>query len=334
MTRRALIVSDARPSHTGATSWRRFCMLTEVLRGFGLGVDAIVVRSGDETPADTRALLGEVGDLQIVASGDLDWWIGRAMRRRDYQSVVLTSPALGQHAAHSAKLRIVDMQSPGGSFDQDSGADLILTGDKKSADLAAEMGCNVLEAPFFGAGVRKQRPALKKQRPLAGCWVEQSHEAVEAVRRLFSKIEERGGGGCPNFALAGPGAGAVHPPRLPFPVSLMPPDTDERVFYRGLDLAMVPCLEEGAPRLDVVSALEHGATPLASSAALGGLRRRWRLPHFGRLDQMADFLFERGGEMRDGGLLVELRARADWTWSGLVTAAARTRVKLGRQLMT
>jgi hypothetical protein len=103
-------------------------------------------------------------------------------------------------------------------------------------------------------------------------------------------------------------------------------------FYRGLDLAIAPDIEGSAPRLDVLSALECGAAPLASSSALNGLRRRWRLPHFRDLGSMVDFLFNRGGELRDGGLLTELRARADWTWSGLVTASARQRERLNREI--
>ena len=44
--------------------------------------------------------------------------------------------------------------------------------------------------------------------------------------------------------------------------------------------------------------------------------------------QGAHLWYRMGAEMRDGRLLAELRARADWTWNGLAAAAARQRARL------
>lgn len=37
------------------------------------------------------------------------------------------------------------------------------------------------------------------------------------------------------------------------------------------------------------------------------------LPALGDLGALAEYLFERGGDLRDGGLSAELRAPANWT---------------------
>lgn len=335
MSRRVLFISAATPSASGTTSWRRFQMLARYFRDTRHALDAILVRPERWDHRGAERLLEEASDAALVSWGDLRWAVNRSLRRRPYTAAIFANPEL-MHASHVDEpvLKILDLQRRKEDLSDLPPTDLILTGDRRTAEAAFAVDLLALEAPFLGAGARKLRPALKKPRPLAGCWVESTPEAADATQRLFHCILERGGGGSPNFAIAGPGAGLIDLPRLPFPVTMMPDEIDERVFYRGLDIAMAPDVTGGAPRLDVIAALEHGATPLASSAALGGLRRRWRLPHFARVEQMADFLFERGAEMRDGGLLTELRARADWTWSGLVTAAARQRARLAEQLQT
>jgi hypothetical protein len=47
---------------------------------------------------------------------------------------------------------------------------------------------------------------------------------------------------------------------------------------------------------------------------------------------MAEYVFERGSDLRDGRLLADLRARADWTWSGLSVAAAQQQRELMRAI--
>lgn len=193
-------------------------------------------------------------------------------------------------------------------------------------------GMSAIVAPYLGSTAPLFRSRPPRDHVLAGCWVERSPRAVDAVSAFFEQVRGRCGGAAPNFIVAGPGADQVTLPVLPVPVAVGTPSLSEQVFYRGVDLAICPDLPvggEGTPvRYDVITALQLGAKPLVSVSALTGLRESWRLPWFDDLYAMAEYVFERGRDLRAGTLLADLRARADWTWSGLSVVAARQRAEL------
>ncbi len=339
MTRRVLLILDAPPAKTGAAAWRRYLMLARFFASNQISTTALYV-SDDGASADAmRWLMATADHVALCPRGDMAA-AARHLDVRDHFDVACAlSPGLAAALSGPARaLRIIDLQAPVVEEEQETlgrqlgAASLILTAEPAQTRFVESLDLRAAETPALIDGARKMRPRLRKSQLLAGAWVERDEISINATRAFFDEVVSRGGGGAPNFAIAGPGASEITPPPLPFPVTHMGEDLEEMVFYRGLDLAVAPDIEGKAPRLDVVSALECGAAPLASWSALNGLRRGWRLPHFRTLGDMADFLFNRGGELRDGGLLTELRARADWTWSGLVTASARQRERLNREI--
>ncbi len=339
MNRRALLVLNAAPSQTGAAPWRRFLMLAKYFAANQFEVTALHCGAA---PLGQRAAMWLMAASDHVAFGSIEA-LEQAARRLDqaeyFDVVCALDPDLSAALQGPDRaLRIVDLQAPVAEQDQEAlqhrlaSSQMVLTAEPAQTRFVEAMDRIAAEVPALIDGARKMRPRLRKSQLLAGVWVERDRTSVEAVAAFFDEVVARGGGGAPNFVIAGPGAGEISPPPLPFPVTHLDNEVEEMAFYRGLDLVIAPDLAGQAPRLDVVSALECGAAPLASSSALNGLRRRWRLPHFRDLGAMADFLFNRCGELRDGGLLTELRARADWTLSGLVTASARQRERLNREI--
>ncbi|MBX2855409.1 MAG: hypothetical protein KTR21_10490 [Rhodobacteraceae bacterium] len=339
MNRRILFILDAPPSATGAAAWRRYLMLARYFCGNRFDVTALF--ASDDT-IGAKAMQWLIATAAQVATCPRDE-IENAARHLDRSGHFDIACAMSPDLAFGLKgalraLRLIDLQAPIAEQSRDalsehlSLARIVLTAEPAQSRFVQDLGLTAAETPTLIDGARKIRPRLRKSQLLAGIWVERDDISISATRAFFDEVVSRGGGGAPNFAIAGPGAREITPPPLPFPVTHLEDGVAETVFYRGLDLAVVPDTVGEAPRLDVVSALECGAAPLASSSALNGLRRRWRLPHFRTLGDMADFLFNRGGELRDGGLLTELRARADWTWSGLVTASARQRERLNREI--
>lgn len=338
MTRRALLILDAPPARTGAAAWRRYLMLARYFASNQFTTTALYVSDEGVSADAMRWLMATADHVAISPRSDMAP-AARHLDLRDHFDVACAlTPGLAAALSGPARaLRLIDLQAPvveeeqAALSDQLGAASIILTAEPAQTRFVEALGLRAAETPALIDGARKMRPRLRKSQLLAGAWVENDATSISATRAFFDEIVSRGGGGAPNFAIAGPGAAEITPPPLPFPVTHMN-DLEEMVFYRGLDLAVAPDIEGKAPRLDVVSALECGASPLASWSALNGLRRGWRLPHFRTLGDMADFLFNRGGELRDGGLLTELRARADWTWSGLVTASARQRERLNREI--
>lgn len=339
MSRGALLILDAPPSATGAAAWRRYLMLARYFASNQFTVTALFLSDNDAGADAVRWLMATADQVAISLRHQAETTARRLDLRDHYDVACAMTPDLTPALSGPARaLRLVDLQAPVTEENQEtlaqrlSSANIVLTAEPSQTRFVETLGISTAETPALIDGARKIRPRLRKSQLLAGIWVENDDTSIAATRAFFDEIVSRGGGGAPNFAIAGPGAAAIAPPPLPFPVTHMEDGLAEMAFYRGLDLAVAPDIEGKAPRLDVVSALECGAAPLASSSALNGLRRRWRLPHFRNLGDMADFLFNRGGELRDGGLLTELRARADWTWSGLVTASARQRERLNREI--
>ncbi|MEM7268554.1 MAG: hypothetical protein AAF401_04795 [Pseudomonadota bacterium] len=337
-----LLLLEAKPAASGAAPWRRFRAARSFLSDIGFDVATLWRESGECGAAQARYLV-EVDPRAARASADnFEAAIRTMSDRTPYAAVYAMSPDLADAGRDQDGLTLVDLQAgldedfdPAAQqteADQMRKANIVVTATPQQRTFAEALGVEAVEAPLLAHGERKKRPRFHSDRLLAGVWVEAEAAAIDAARELFERIQERGGGAAPNFAIAGPGASSIDPPNLPFPVTRMPADTAEMVFYRGLDIAVAPDIAGGAPRLDVVAALECGAAPLASSSGLNGLRRHWRLPHFRDLHSLADYLFERGAEMRDGGLVTELRARADWTWSSLTGASARQRERLASRI--
>lgn len=339
MSRRVILILDAPPAKTGAAAWRRYLMLVRYFASNHFTTTALYVTDYGASAAEMQWLMATADQVAICPRGEVEA-AARQLDLRDHFDVACAmSPNLASALSGPARaFRLIDLQAPVREEEQETlahqlgAAAMVLTAEPAQTRYVETLDLKAAETPALIDGARKIRPRLRKSQLLAGVWVERDEISINATRAFFDEIVARGGGGAPNFAIAGPGAVEITPPPLPFPVTHMGEELDEEVFYRGLDLAVAPDLEGKAPRLDVVSALECGAAPLASSSALNGLRRGWRLPHFRNLGDMADFLFNRGGELRDGGLLTELRARADWTWSGLVTASARQRERLNREI--
>ena len=339
MTRRVLLITDAPPAKTGTAAWRRYRMIARYFAGNHFAITTLFVSDVTPGAGAIRWLMATADHLAICPRTEVEA-AARNLDRRDHFDVAcaLTPDLAPGLSGPSRALRVIDLQAPVAEEEQEalaqrlSAAALVLTAEPPQTRLVETLGISTAETPALIDGARKIRPRLRKSQLLAGTWVEKDETSISATRAFFDEIVARGGGGAPNFAIAGPGASEISPPPLPFLVTHIDESLEEMAFYRGLDLAIAPDIEGSAPRLDVLSALECGAAPLASSSALNGLRRRWRLPHFRDLGSMVDFLFNRGGELRDGGLLTELRARADWTWSGLVTASARQRERLNREI--
>lgn len=339
MSRRALLILDAPPAKTGAAAWRRYLMLARYFTSNQFKIAALYVTDQGVSADALRWLMTTADQIATCPSDNMATAARQLDRREHFDVACAMSPGLSAALSGPTRaLGMIDLQAPMMEEEQEAlsrqltAAAIILTSEPAQSRFVETLGLRAAEAPALIDGARKVRPRLRKSQLLAGVWVERDEISINATRAFFDEIVARGGGGAPNFAIAGPGAAEITPPHLPFPVTHMGEDFEEMAFYRGLDLAVAPDIEGRAPRLDVVSALECGASPLASSSALNGIRRRWRLPHFRTLGDMADFLFNRGGELRDGGLLTELRARADWTWSGLVTASARQRERLNREI--
>ncbi|MEM7546306.1 MAG: hypothetical protein AAF367_12275 [Pseudomonadota bacterium] len=331
--RRCLIVSGAEPSATGAPDWRRFRMLAEHYRLSGLEVTALILRA-DPAGATAAAHLRASADRSAFASPDQAGAATRALDLRHNFDVihVAAAHAPADICAGLGGVRLLDLPGNLTSVEALSGwrphTDLYVGFEHADIGLCHEAGLDVVAAPYLRRAHRLSRSRITGTRLLAGLWVEAAPRAIAACRAFFDHVRDRGGGFAPNFIVAGPGATEIALPQLPFPIACLGPETAERAFYRGIDIAVCPDLGGAAPRYDVMTALELGATPIVSSSALTGVRSLWRLPHFEEMYGLAEYLFERGRDMREAGLMAELRARADWTWSSLSGAAADQRTAL------
>lgn len=316
MSFRCLIVTDAAPARTGAPDWRRFATVAGHYREMGVETVGLCLAGEEARSVAGAGLLREQVDEPAFAAPEDAGAAAVALDARFGFDVV--HALAGDASLGSPRVRVVEATGGGA-------ADVAIVYEPEDA---AEEGAEVVVAPFLRRAVRRSRPRVSDGAVLAGVWVEADEAAIGATRALFDEISRRGGGHAPNFVIAGPGAAAVDPPHLPNPVTVLGAETSERVFHRGVDIAVFPDLPETrvrTPRYDVIGALELGATPLAPEAALTGLGAYWRLPRFSSLEELAEYLFERGRDLREGGLLAELRARADWTWSGVAGAASEQR---------
>lgn len=334
--RRCLIVSNATPAATGGSDWRRFGMLARNYQSSNMMVAALVLGERDPDRAQARLLRNASDQPAFARHADAREAVSALDLRHDFDVIHIAAPDAPPYLA--AGLRAVRLLDLGGDWHGtdalaawQSHIDLFVAFEADEARQCRDAGMNVIEAPYLHRAHRLSRGRIPGARLLAGCWVEAAPDAIAAVRAFFDAVRNRGGGFAPHFIVAGPGAGAIDLPQLPYPIMRLGPDVEERAFYRGIDIAVCPDLRRGgsnAPRYDVMTALELGATPLVSSSALTGLRSLWRLPDFENLTELAEYLFERGRDMREGGLMADLRARADWTWSSLSGAAADQRKAL------
>lgn len=340
--RRCLVIAAARPSKSGAPPWRRFLMLVQYYRSLGMEVGGLIL-ADDPLDAAAAARLRSVAVPAAVAKTvDAPAALAYLDRRHDFDVVHIAAFDIKPWTA--ARLRAVrlvdlpdDLSLTNPIEDWRIHTDLFVAYGEDGAQTCRDAGAEAIVAPYLRSTHRLARRRSNTGRALAGLWVEDDLSAVAAAQGLLDLIRRHGVGNGPNFIVAGPAAAAIEPPELPQPVVVLPTGYAERAFYRGVDLLLAPDLgpREGAgasPRYDVTTALELGATPLVSSIGLAGLRRHWRLPQFETFDAFVDYLFERGRDLSEGGLLVELRARADWTWSGVAGAGAMQRAELTKRL--
>lgn len=327
MSLRCLIVTDARPAESGAPRWRRFAMVADYYREAGLETVGLCLAPDGERDAARAGILRARVDAPAFAAPESAAAAAASLEARFGFDVV---HAMTGDAIACRGVRVVETPDPGST---DADVAVLFEPAEAEGEGAAPQ---TIVAPLLRAGFRRSRPRVAQGGVLAGVWVEADEAAIGAARSFFAEISRRGGGFAPSFVIAGPGAALVAPPRLPTPVTTLGPETTEQIFHRGLDLAVFPDLPEagaGAPRYDVIGALELGATPLAPETALTGLRDCWRLPRFSSLEHLAEYLFEKGRDLREGGLLAELRARADWTWSGVAGAASEQRRAFRRAVL-
>lgn len=230
-----------------------------------------------------------------------------------FDAVLVAAPCIG-------------VMAPAGMFaiaDHLSGAHVIDAALHLTAEAAVQLrseGARVLAAPFFASGPRRARTGRPRAGGLVGLWA----DAAGPADALLAAIRARGGGLQPQILLGGPAAASVSPPSLAFPIVLASIDVAEAVFWRAPDLGLFPEGGEAA----ALAALSLGVTPLLIGRAPFGREDLWRLPLFPDALTLAEYLFERGRDLRHGGLMAELRARADWTWSGWAGAASEARAAL------
>lgn len=325
MSGRALIVTAASPSATGAADWRRAVTLSEFYRESGFETVGLCLRDSGAPPGqEPAAIVRNVFQNSAFSSASaLDDALTVLAQRYGFTVAHFTGEAV--RSSHRLKpALVIGDESP---CDNEDFTDIRVGFEDSGVDGPR------LAAPLLRRAQRLTRGRIASgERILAGCWVEDEPRSIGSAQALFRAISEKGGGYGPNFALAGPGAHMVSPPRLPNPPTIMSASVSERIFYRGVDIALFPDAPVGEtahlPRYDVLAALEYGATPMVSDSALIGLKPHWRLPRFAALEHLAEYLFEEGKALREGGLMAELRARADWTWSGLSGAAANQRSRL------
>ncbi|MGB0507097.1 MAG: hypothetical protein ACPGGK_12955, partial [Pikeienuella sp.] len=286
MTPSCLLITDASPTASGGPEWRRYLALAEHYKTAGYQTFGLLAPEQDLDSASVHWLRRATDQCAVCNGIEVASTVAALSERYSFSVAHAASTRLGWAlgAEQAGLVRIVDMQQrPKVLYDQlgwslsdeeersfFNQTDLVITADRADAKFVAELGHEAVEAPLLRRGRRLQHPPITGGRFLAGLWVEESATAIEAVDAFFQTIRERGGGAAPNFAIAGPGASKIELPALPFPITVTPPEMEERVFYRSLDLCIAPDLHGGAPRLDVMSALEMGATPLASSSALTG----------------------------------------------------------------
>lgn len=325
MSQRALIVTAASPGRTGAADWRRAATLSEFYGDSGFETVGLCVRNDKAPPGGERAaaLRGAFDHCAFTAPEAADDALAMIAHRYGFA----VAHFAGEPARPSEHILSAVILCDKGPVSEEGAADICVSFE------GADGEGGVIAAPLLRRAARLTRARIASGgRILAGCWVEDDPRAIDAAKALFQAIAVKGGGYGPNFALAGPGAALVSPPRLPNPPTIMPASVSERVFYRGVDIALFPDAPTGEaahlPRYDVLTALEFGATPMVSDSALVGLKPHWRLPRFATLEHLAEYLFEEGKSLREGGLMAELRARADWTWSGLSGASASQRSRL------
>ncbi len=341
MKGRCLIVTAAEPSASGAPAWRRFLMLADHYAASGLTVFGLNLHTRPIPQRLVPFLRDAVAGFALAPFDQARTAIERMDRRWAFDVVHLTVPnAPLDLLSGCAGVRLADLPDSASLkvapsvwvAERRRAVDLFITFERDEATLLRETGAPFVRAAHLGRAARLSRTRPKRAELLAGCWVEPTPRAIEAVSAFLDQVRQRGGGAAPRFVVAGPGAVDVILPDLPVPVVRQGDAMAERVFYRGIDVAICPDLAvaggDTPVRYDVVTALELGATPLVSASALTGLRESWRLPWFDDLYAMAEYVFERGHDLRDGGLLADLRARADWTWSGLTVAAGQQRTAL------
>ncbi|MFN3262727.1 MAG: hypothetical protein ACE37J_19445 [Pikeienuella sp.] len=305
---RVLLVSDLDPARA-----RRRGSLLAFLREAGAAAEALALVSappGAEAAARLRAAGAVPG---FAAPGEASAAAASLHLSRPFDLVLVANPADFAPPPGPRLIldRVAGATGPGG---------LALTETEGEAEGVRPAGGEAFAAPWLGAGRRRARAARPGPRPLAGLWAETPGPA----EALFAAMRARGGGLQPDLLVGGPAAAALAPPPLPFPPAFAPEGTAEAVFWRAVDFALFP---EGAGA-EALDALARGATPLVAGPAPFGRADIWRLPLFESAPALAEYLFERGRDLRHGGLAAELRARADWTWSGWAGAAAEARARL------
>ncbi|MEM8752514.1 MAG: hypothetical protein AAGF90_06025, partial [Pseudomonadota bacterium] len=335
MTRRALLVSDAA---TGDGRWARLARTAGWYADLGFEIAAL--RLGEANPGAPavrrwrEALRAEIAcarpDAAPAALARLDDAAAFDVIHLDAPSAPpwIAAGRRGFRVAERPAALAAEGALPGWAEHVDAFL-AVVPDDEAAIETTGRPG---FAAAFLGRFAPRPAPLRRRRAPgprLAGLWLDGDEGPQAAAAALLDAVRRRGGGAPPRFLIGGPAAASLDPPPLPHPAVVVDAPRAARVFHRGLDLSLFP--EAGGvderrracgPRVDLLEALEAGATPIASSAALHGLGRFWRLPRFDDLEAFAEYLFERGRDLRDGGLSAELRARADWTWAGLRDASA------------
>lgn len=311
--RRALLIAGMDEVAPGAARLR-LAMLAAHHRDAGFAVTTLAL-SEDPVGASRAARLRALcADCAFAAPADAAAAVGALDLAHGFDLVHLAasaSPAIMPPGA----VRLFDLAKGEGAPAPEAADILVAMTPEHAAALQAE-GRRAVAAPWLRRAARRPRLSAPGARGLAGLWVEDPAPAsafLEAARACS-------GGFPPTIVIAGPGAAAIRPPPFSIPVTRLDTATPERVFWRGVDLAIFP--DPGAAGLDAVLALEFGAAPLVVGGAPFGMGAVWRLPVFADPPQLAEYLFERGRDLREGGLMADLRARAEWTLGGHAAAAS------------
>ncbi|MEM7270318.1 MAG: hypothetical protein AAF401_13855, partial [Pseudomonadota bacterium] len=233
MTRRALLILNAAPARSGSADWRRFLMLAGYFASVRFELTALYVASEAPGADAMRWLMSAADHVARCPAEELQTAVSALDRRRDFDLAVAMHPDLSPALAGVGRaFRVIDLQAPVDDHEQEelarrlSAANMVLTAEPPLTRFVEALNLDAVEAPALITGARKMRPRLRKSQLLAGVWVERDAASVAAVSAFFDEVVARGGGGAPNFAIAGPGAPEITPPQLPFPVARLGDDIE------------------------------------------------------------------------------------------------------------
>lgn len=320
--RRVLIATAATP---GGEDWRRFAMWAEFYRDLGAETVALALVEGAPGAAAAALFRRIAAHAGFAAPEDAAGAIAALDLRMDFDAIHFAAPVEASIMAGARGVRIVD-GAPARFAAAAPHADIFVALDEEGAEAGRRAGRPAISAPWLGRGERKPRARAGSGAGIAGVWVD-SGEVAAAVSALLEAGLGRGGAHPPRFLLAGPEAGAVRAPALPYPPTCAPDAPSERVLYRAADLALFP-LPESAPFLKLVTALELGAAPLFCGAPKAGAGEGWALPTFAGPEALGEYLFEHGADLGQGGAVETLQKSAGRTWRRLARASEAARAAL------